>query len=52
MRFNYEEKASTGPPAEELVWVVERYARRVTVGFFDGFTMRTWFGSDDCDVLW
>jgi hypothetical protein len=22
----------------------------VTLGFFDGFTMRTWTGSDDCSV--
>jgi hypothetical protein len=49
--FDYEDKASTKPPTDELVWIVNDLCEReVTIGFFDGFTMRVWHGSDDCDV--
>lgn len=50
--YDYSDK-TTAPPremAEELVWIVERYAGGVDVGYFDGFTFRTWSGSDDCHV--
>jgi hypothetical protein len=34
-----------------LVWINERYyAEGVDLGYFDGFTMRMWSGSDDCSV--
>lgn len=48
--FNYEDKKSTAPPIDELVWIMEEYYDGVTIGYFDGFTMRTWSGSDDCYV--
>lgn len=44
-------KTTTAPPADALVWIYERfYEEGVTVGYFDGFTFRTWTGSDDCSV--
>ncbi|MEV0236920.1 hypothetical protein [Nonomuraea sp. NPDC050786] len=50
-RFDYGNKAATAPPPHTLVWIVETYYERgVTLGYFDGFTMRTWVGSDDCRV--
>jgi hypothetical protein len=52
-RFDYNDKAATAPVADQLVWVVEEfYEQGVTLGFFDGFTFRTWSGSDDCSVSW
>lgn len=49
--FNYEDKASTRPPTADLVWIVEEfYEEGVTLGYFDGYTFRTWGGSDDCSV--
>lgn len=51
--FDYENKKATAPPAGELVWIVEEYYfEGVTVGYFDGYTMRTWTGSDDCSVTY
>jgi hypothetical protein len=48
--FDYNRKADT-PTDYDLVWIVENYyAGGVTVGYFDGFTFRTWSGSDDCSV--
>lgn len=50
--FDYDDKRATCPPAGVLVWIVEEfYEDGVTIGFFDGVTMRTWAGSDDCFVL-
>lgn len=52
-RFDYNDKASTAPVAERLVWIVEQfYEEGVTLGYFDGYTFRTWRGSDDCSVSW
>jgi hypothetical protein len=52
-RFDYANKASTKPPTDNLVWVVEEfYEEGVTLGYFDGYTFRTWGGSDDCEVSW
>lgn len=49
--FDYENKAATKPPSDELVWIVEQfYYEGVTLGYFDGFTFRLWHGSDDCSV--
>jgi hypothetical protein len=52
--FDYRNKDATAPPrelAEELVWIIERqYAEGVDLGYFDGYTFRTWGGSDDCHV--
>lgn len=49
--FDYDDKASTAPEADELVWVMETsYEQGVTLGLFDGFTFRTWTGTDDCEV--
>lgn len=50
-KFDYEKKAETAPPADTLVWIVEEfYVQGVTLGYFDGFTFRTWQGSDDCSI--
>jgi hypothetical protein len=49
--FDYGNKAETAPPTEVLVWVNEvYYVEGVSLGYFDGFTMRLWSGSDDCSV--
>jgi hypothetical protein len=49
--FDYQDKENTAPKDDGLVWIVEEfYTDGVTLGFFDGFTMRTWTGSDDCSV--
>lgn len=49
--FDYDAKAAAAPETDVLVWIVEEdYAEGVTVGYFDGFTFRTWQGSDDCSV--
>lgn len=52
--FDYEDKKNTAPPNDGLVWIREDYyADGVEVGFFDGYTFRTWYGTDDCHVsLW
>jgi hypothetical protein len=50
-KYDREDKAGTTPAEEHLVRVVEEfYEGGVTLGFFDGFTWRTWSGSDDCSV--
>lgn len=50
-RFDYDDKRTTAPVADELVWIVEEfYEQGVTIGYFDGFTFRVWSGSDDCHV--
>jgi hypothetical protein len=52
-RYDYENKANTAPPDDRLVWIIEDfYTEGVDLGFFDGFTFRTWTGSDDCSVSW
>lgn len=52
-RFDYADKKRTAPPVGDLVWIVEEfYTEGVTLGYFDGFTMFTWAGSDDCSVSW
>jgi len=52
-RFDYNHKRDTAPRADVLVWVVEEfYEHGVTIGYFDGYTFRTWDGSDDCSVSW
>lgn len=51
--FDYANKKANAPTADTLVWIVEDfYEEGVTVGYFDGFTFRTWTGSDDCSVSW
>jgi hypothetical protein len=49
--FDYENKAATAPEASSstLVWVNEA-DQGVSLGVFDGFTFRMWYGTDDCDV--
>ena len=49
-KYDREDKANTAPPEGELVWIVEGYEPHVTLGLFDGFTMRMWYGTDDCHV--
>lgn len=50
--FDYGNKLATRPPDDQLVWIIEQdYAEAwITVGYFDGFTFRVWYGSDDCFV--
>jgi hypothetical protein len=48
--FDYDNRRETGPESDKLVWINEVYYHGVTVGVFDGFTFRTWWGSDDCAV--
>lgn len=52
--FDYSDKATTEPPSElthELVWITETLREEgVTLGYYDGYTFRTWNGSDDCRV--
>jgi hypothetical protein len=49
--FDYADKDSTAPKLGQPVWVHESfYEGGVTIGYFDGFTMRLWHGSDDCSV--
>lgn len=50
-KFNYDDKETTAPPKYEFVWIIETfYSSKATIGYFDGFTMRTVEGSDDCHV--
>jgi predicted SnoaL-like aldol condensation-catalyzing enzyme len=50
-QYVYEERDATAPPEGELVWVLERYyLEGVGIGYYDGYTMRMWSGSDDCGV--
>lgn len=52
-RFDFDDKKATAPPTDELVWIVEDfYENGTTLGYFDGFTFRTYSGSDDCSVSW
>jgi hypothetical protein len=49
--YDRENKANTTPKGDGLVWIREEfYEEGVTLGYFDGFTFRTWAGSDDCEV--
>ena len=54
--YDRNDKAGTTPPSDrysdDLVWIVEEFYEGggVTIGFFDGYTWRTWAGSDDCSV--
>jgi hypothetical protein len=49
--FDYGNKSQTAPPGGEVVFVFDEYYDGVTLGLFDGFTMRTLpGGSDDCHV--
>ena len=48
--FDYDDKQATAPKPDQLVWIHELYYHGVTMGVFDGFTFRTWWGSDDCNV--
>ncbi|WP_204078366.1 hypothetical protein [Planotetraspora phitsanulokensis] len=48
--FDYEDKAATAPPTDRMVWIWETFEEGVDLGYFDGFTMRTAAGSDDCHV--
>ncbi len=44
---------STAPrPAPHIpVWVLDDYYHEyVTIGYWDGFTWRLWYGTDDCNV--
>lgn len=52
--FDYDDKANTAPPVDEMVWVVEEfYTEGVTIGLFDGYTFRVLpGGGDDCSVAW
>jgi hypothetical protein len=52
-QFDYDDKPNTAPPVDVPVWIREdQYMDGVTIGYFDGFTFRTWTGSDDCAVSW
>jgi hypothetical protein len=53
-RFDYGDKDGTAPSIKDvLVWIREDlYEEGVTLGYFDGYTFRTWSGSDDCSVSW
>jgi hypothetical protein len=49
--FDYQDKAGTAPKHDNLVLIREDYyTGGVTMGYFDGYTFRTWAGSDDCSV--
>jgi hypothetical protein len=48
--FDYSDKPSTAPPANRLVWIHDEFYHGVTLGQFDGFTMVTYWGSDDLSV--
>ena len=52
--FDYTRKAETKPRhVDVLYWIIEEfYEQGVTLGYFDGFTWRTSWGSDDCSVSW
>ena len=50
--FDYDHKDETAPEVDTLVWIVDDNYFGVTLGYFDGFTMRTWNGDDDCSVLY
>lgn len=51
-KFDYTNKdLEPKPPVNELVWIVEsHYLQGPGLGYFDGFTFRTWIGTDDCSV--
>lgn len=50
-RFDYNDKANTAPKHGDPVLIREDfYEEGVTLGYFDGYTFRTWAGSDDCSV--
>lgn len=50
-RFDHDDRENTRPPHEDLVWVVDKFAgNQVTLGVFDGHTMITYWGSDDCSI--
>jgi hypothetical protein len=53
-RYDFEDKTATAPPSDQMVWIVEEdWVHGVTVGIFDGDTLRILpSGSDDCDVSW
>ena len=52
--FDYANKKATAPSSDlhyAMLGIVERfYTEGVTLGYFDGFTFRTYNGSDDCSV--
>lgn len=50
-KYDRAAKKETAPHPDTLVWIREEfYEGGVTLGYFDGFTFRTWSGSDDCSV--
>lgn len=49
-RFDYADKKNTAPPEGKLVWIHEEHYHGVIPGQFDGFTMTTYWGSDDVRV--
>lgn len=48
--YDIEHKAETEPPYDKLVWIYEEDYHGVVLGFHDGFTFNTWWGSDDVNV--
>lgn len=51
--FDYKDKGRfPRPPHDELCWIVEEFYSpgEASIGHYDGFTWRTWGGSDDCMV--
>jgi hypothetical protein len=52
--FDYEVRPRDSqplPPENTPVWIYEEdYFVDVTIGYFDGFTLRSWTGSDDIHV--
>lgn len=53
--FDYDKPATAPPPALNYgpLWIVETfYTGGVSIGFFDGYTFRTFSGSDDCCVTY
>lgn len=52
-RFDYADKAGTSPSVhDEPHWIMDQLYSpdEVTIGYYDGYTWRTWTGSDDCSV--
>jgi hypothetical protein len=48
--FDYDRRAETAPPPNQLVYVHDVYNHGVSMGLFDGDTFRMWWGSDDCSI--
>lgn len=47
--YSIKDKKNTAPPENLIVWV-NTYEWGVDLGYFDDFTFRMWWGTDDCFV--